>query len=270
MSRNSYISLDEAKHITGRSDTTLLRWYRAGKVRRRMVRGSPYYHAEDLRQRLAEVTAIDAATQPDQPEARTEQLAAPPLSISNMHAQLIDQLADLRAERDQLRQQVADHMQTEASITRDRDRLRVELRLAQAAQAEAESQQARTSVTLAELQSLIDRARVDFAHVQNQRDQARAQILVVQRERDQQRGEREQLQVLVEELEVVKAKLLDELRRLTAQFDERQRQFGMLKHDKEVLNSDLLWLDELIKTMLADPLLAVRKGEYQRRYQAGR
>jgi len=68
----------------------------------------------------------------------------------------------------------------------------------------------------------------------------------------------------------VKAKLLDELRRLTAQFDERQRQFGMLKHDKEVLNSDLLWLDELIKTMLADPLLAVRKGEYQRRYQAGR
>ncbi len=46
------------------------------------------------------------------------------------------------------------------------------------------------------------------------------------------------------------------------QLGEQQRQFRVLKRDKEILNTELIWLDNLIKAMLADSLLAVQKSAY--------
>jgi hypothetical protein len=281
MSRHSYIPLDEAKQITGRSDTTLLRWHRAGHVRRRMVRGRPYYHGFDLHQHLAMLAAKEAEANAIGPQG-DQFVAAPNQAVvtgansadhtnaANLSTMFIDQITELRAENDRLRQRLHDSTETQAILIRERARLQVDLRLAQAAQAEAESQHARDIPAFAELQLLLNRTSSELVKIQQRRDQVAAQLQATQQQYAILQQQNQPLQQAVTELESVKATLLSNLHQATTQIAEQQRQLQMLKRDKDMLNADLIWLDDLIKAMFADPLLAVRKNEYQRRYDQGR
>ncbi|MEN9937936.1 MAG: hypothetical protein RLZZ387_4515 [Chloroflexota bacterium] len=251
--QRQYIAAELAEQLTKRTDTTLLRWHRAGKVRRRVVAGRVQYHEGDLRQRMAELAQMEAE--------------APPLPSHS--GELLDRLVEAQAARDLDRQHLEDLRAAYEAVQAERDALRLQVRVAQAAQVGAEAERERVRVALAQVQGALGQAMQDLEHARSERDQTRLAHGAAQRERDQARRERDLALAAQAEAEQGRDATLREAAQLSTNLKRARERMVILEEAEATLNRHLIWLHELIKELLADGLVFGRKGGYQQRYDAG-
>jgi chromosome segregation ATPase len=251
--QRQYIAVELAEQLTGRTDTTLLRWHRAGKVRRRVVAGRVQYHQNDLRQRMAELAQTSAEV--------------PPLPSSS--GDLLDRLVEAQAARDLDRQHLEDLRAAYRTIQAERDALRMQVRVAQAGQVHAEAECERVRVALTQVQGALGQAMQDLEHARGERDLARQAQAAAQRERDQMRRERDLARTARVEAEQGRDATLQEAAQLTSQLKRVRGRIAALEKTEATLNRHLIWLHELMRELLGDALVFGRKGSYQQRYDAG-